>query len=396
MKREKTRHRSITGWRHFLTRVFCLCMLCCLAIVAPVEGESQNTNPGNPVWTPAGALPEGFDWVQLTSGEWLKGDLKVLYNDSLEFDSDELNLLTLDWEDVQQVRCHAPQSVRLEEPGSGYHLLDLNKPVKTVEGILRIEGDLIFVDTGEGVLEFDRDSLVSIAPGKSQELDFWLAEITLSLDISKGNSDQLNYSAYGLAKRRTSQTRFFIDYHGIFTQTQGIETANSQRTNSYLDVFSTRRYFWRPIFIEHYRDPFANIAHRGTVGTGVGYTIIDTSVTDWLISPGIAYVGTQFKSTELNEDETISTLSLVISTEFDTELTDKIDFNVNYKLNAVNKESGTYMHNAKASLKIELTGQIDLDLSFVWDRTQDPEPTSDGSVPEQDDLYFFSGITFEL
>jgi hypothetical protein len=95
MDRKKQRQRTKIGWQRLLTRVFCLCMLCCLATVAPVEGESQNTTPGSPVWTPAGALPEGFDWIQLTSGEWLKGELKVLYNDSLEFDSDELDLLKL-------------------------------------------------------------------------------------------------------------------------------------------------------------------------------------------------------------------------------------------------------------------------------------------------------------
>ena len=396
MDKKGKRQRTKTGWHRLITGAFCLCMLCGLATVTPVAAESHDTTPGSPVWTPAGVPQDGFDWIQLSSGEWLKGNFKVLYNDSLEFDSDELDLLNLDWEDVQQVRCHARQSIRIEEPGTVYGGFNLGKSVKTVEGVLRIEGDLIFIDTGEGVMEFDRSSLISIASGKSTELDFWSAEITLSIDISAGNTDQLNYSAYANAKRRTSTTRFFIDYHGIFAQTQGIETTNTQRSNSYFDIFSTRRFFWRPIFAEYYRDPFANITNQVTVGTGVGYHIIDTSVTEWLISPGIAYVGTQYESREPGEDETTSTPALVVSTEFDTALTDKIDFNVNYKINVVNKDSGTYTHNATAGLEIELIRHIDLDLSVVWNRTQDPEPTSDGSVPEQDDLYFFCGITFEL
>ena len=37
-----------------------------------------------------------FDWIQLKSGEWLKGDLKAMYNYSLEFESDELDRLELD------------------------------------------------------------------------------------------------------------------------------------------------------------------------------------------------------------------------------------------------------------------------------------------------------------
>ena len=45
-----------------------------------------------------------FDWIQLTSDEWLKGDLESLYDGKVEFDSDELDLLVLDWEDVKKVR----------------------------------------------------------------------------------------------------------------------------------------------------------------------------------------------------------------------------------------------------------------------------------------------------
>ena len=99
---------------------------------------------------------------------------------------------------------------------------------------------------------------------------------------------------------------------------------------------------------------------------------------------------------EAGEDNSVSTPALVVSTEFDTELTKKTDFNVLYNFNVVNEQSGTYSHHAKASLEIEITGTLDLDLSLIWDRIQDPAPDEDGIVPEQDDLYFFCGLTFEL
>ena len=40
-----------------------------------------------------------FDWIQLASGEWLKGELKTVYDYQMEFDSDELGLLKIDLED---------------------------------------------------------------------------------------------------------------------------------------------------------------------------------------------------------------------------------------------------------------------------------------------------------
>lgn len=38
-----------------------------------------------------------YDWIQLDSGEWLKGDLKVMYDQSLEFDSDKMDDQSFDF-----------------------------------------------------------------------------------------------------------------------------------------------------------------------------------------------------------------------------------------------------------------------------------------------------------
>ena len=54
-----------------------------------------------------------FDWIQLESDEWLKGEIIALYNFILEFDSDELGVLKFDWDDVRQLRsagAHQPAS----------------------------------------------------------------------------------------------------------------------------------------------------------------------------------------------------------------------------------------------------------------------------------------------
>jgi putative salt-induced outer membrane protein YdiY len=382
------------GHKCGLGLVALICLICFFAMVLPASALAEG---GKPIWTPDGSRPEGFDWIQLTNGEWLKGDLKVLYNDSLEFDSDELGLLSFDWEDVQQVICHAPQSVRIEDAESGQtKIWQIQGDAGTVVGFLRIDGDKVFMETDEGTLEFDRSTLVSIAPGESSELDYWSIKLTLSIDLSGGNTEKEDYSLNLNTKRRTSLTRFYFDYRGIYSETQNIETSNSHRAGTYFDIFSTRRFYWRPVFAEYYRDPFANIAHRGTIGAGVGYTIIDTAKTEWILTPGIAYIYTEYDSVEAGEDSTAQTPALVVSTEYDTELTKKTDFNILYNFNVVNEESGTYFHHAKASLEIELTGTLDLDLSLIWDRIQDPAPDEDGIVPEQDDYYFFCGLSFEL
>lgn len=388
MQREEPKLKITFTWMIYL------CVICCFFLVEKVNAqmdpkndpnvsESKNAQPGSPSWVPPTAPPEKFDWIQLTSGEWLKGDLKVLYDDKLEFDSDELDLLELDWEDVKQVRGHKLYSVRFEGP-------------VTVVGTLKVVDDKVFVTTQKEILEFDRSRLISIAYGEPKEIGYWSAKISFGLNIQKGNSDQINYNTSAYAQRRTSASRFFIDYLGIFNKTEGVETANSQRIDSYYDIFKTKKFFWRPVFGEYFRDPFTNIENRVTIGTGIGYHIIDTPKTQWDITPGIAYQYTKNVSVEAGQDTDNSTAALVVGTVYDTELTKHIDFNASYKFNIVNEESGTYTHHVVAALEIELTRRLDLDLSFVWDRIQDPKPEEDGRVPNQNDFYFFFGIGFEL
>ena len=371
-----------------------LCVICCFFLVVNVNAqenqkddpnvsESENTPPGSPSWIPPSALPEKFDWIQLISGEWLKGNLKVLYDDKLEFDSVKMELLELDWEDVKQVIGHKIFSVRFEGP-------------TTVVGILRVTENKVIVTVGKEKQEFERNQLVSITYGEPKEIGYWSAKISLGLDVREGNSDQINYSASADAQRRTSESRFSIDYLGVFNKAEGVETANSQRISSYYDILKTRKFFWRPVFGEYFRDPFSNIQNRVTVGTGIGYHIINTSKTQWDITPGLAYQYTQNVSVEAGQDTDNSTPALAVGTNYETKLTKKIDFNASYRFNIVNQESGRYTHHAVAAIEIKLTRMLDLDLSFVWDRIQDPEPAADGRVPDQDDFYVFFGIGFEL
>ena len=53
---------------------------------------------------PTPVFKQDFDWVKLSSDEWLKGEIISMYDEELEFDSDELDLQTIDWEDVAELR----------------------------------------------------------------------------------------------------------------------------------------------------------------------------------------------------------------------------------------------------------------------------------------------------
>jgi hypothetical protein len=46
------------------------------------------------------AESSGSDWIRLASDEWLRGEIELLRDESLEFESEELDTLELDWDKV--------------------------------------------------------------------------------------------------------------------------------------------------------------------------------------------------------------------------------------------------------------------------------------------------------
>lgn len=334
-------------------------------------------------WQPAPPMPDAFDWIQLTSGEWLKGELIALYDGSLEFDSDELDQLTLDWDDIRQVRTGRVVQVRFR---------DRDEPVV---GQLLVDGDSVrFPGTTDQ--PFMRASLMSIAPGEPREANYWSGNATFGFNLRRGNSDQVEANTIASARRRTVGTRVNLDYVANYNVTDELTVTNNQRVNAGLDWFVTPRLFVRPAVVEYYRDPFQNFAHRWTIGAAVGYQLVDTSRVSWEVNVGPAYQRTIFDSVVEGESDAESTAALSAGTTYTNELTGDIDYTFDYRLLFVKPEAGRYTHHFLTGLSIDAFGPLDLDVSFVWDRVQKPRPESSGLVPRKDDYRLIFGFGFDF
>ena len=396
-KRGRALTRGLTVSRSILVRMFWVYAISCLFLISHVEvsgaeridpnvkseTETQDKKMQSQPWEPPPPPPDGFDWIQLNSGEWLKGELKRLYQRKLEFDSDKLGLLEFDWEDVKEVRGQRVFGVRFEGPIS-------------VDGLLQVTENKVIVTVGEKEREFRRDRLISIAPGGEREIDYWSGKLSIGLDFTRGNTDQTQYSSIAKINRRTSGTRLAVDYLGNFSRTEGVETINNQRVGGSFDIFKTRNYYYRPFFGEYFRDPIKNIEHRITLGAGLGYHIINTPKTEWEVSGGPAFQTTRFVSTGEGEDSSESTSALVAGTHFNRELTKRVDFDFRYDVQIVNEASGNYTHHFVVAVETEITRWLDFDVSLVWDRTKDPTPEADGTVPKPDDFYLIFGLGIEF
>jgi len=382
-------HRSKTGLRLIAT-LFAL--LLSVAFLNPATAEEAES------WAPEPPEADKWDWIQLVSGEWLKGEIVAMYDDSMEFDSDELNMLNLDFGDIISVRS-----------GGTMRLMLLGQ--ETATGQLLIEGDRVQVFGDEGG-KFTKSQIVTIAAGAPKEINYWSMKVGLGFNVRTGNTEQTDFNLNANFMRRTVKNRIAIDYLGAFSQvdqlvdstdpslgTESVETANNHRANAGWDKFLTDRFYVTPLFAEWFKDPFQNISSRWTAGVGAGYDIIDTAKTGLSLTGGPAYQSSKFVSidaTDPTAKETETTPAFVLSTNFDKELNKSVDFVWTYRFQIVNQESGSYNHHMLTSIETELTSLLDFDVTWVWDRIKDPQADAAGIGPLSDDHRFIVALSFDF
>lgn len=350
---------------------------------AEQEVETE-TGKGEPAtrWSDLRPYQVEADWVQLKSGEWLRGRIIAMQDFRLEFYSDELKKLTIKWRNVKYIKTSAPYRLRFEDQ-------------TIVIGAIEITPEQVQVVTDYDDQSFDRDELLTIASGKETELSLWTFNITASINLRRGNTDQTDFTSRINTKRQTALSRVTIDYLGNFTEVRETETINNHRLNGAYDIFFGRHLFLSPIVAEIYRDPFQNIARRVYAGAGLGYWLIKNIYTEWNISGGPAYQSTKFDSVQPGQSPDKNTLTLVLSTRFNSKLNSKVDLEGFYIATLGDSSIGNYSHHSMFTVKTELQDEFYLDVSFAWDRTRRPVENADGVVPEQDDFKILVGLRYD-
>ena len=362
------------------------CVFVTNIVVVTVTNYVVTTNVALSINTPTSALPDlswvppvdGYDWIQLKSGEWLRGQIKAMQQRQLEFDSEELNDLTFDWKDIRQVRSA--------------HTLDLLfMDGKKAAGPVTITPAEVAVGGAEPRV-FSRDQLQSLTPGGSKELNYWSGMLSVGLTVRAGNTEQLEYNAQARLQRRTPATRFSLDYIGNISSINGVENANNNRVNSEFDLWLSRRFYLILPQIEYYQDPFQNLKARVTAGGGAGYDLVDHPNLEWNISTGPAYQYAWFEPTEPGQPTQSGTAALVFGTRFDWDITQRIGLILEYRGQYTSRQVGETTHHAVGTLSLELTKRFDLDVSLIWDRISNPKVGQDDVQPKPDDFRLVVGL----
>lgn len=335
------------------------------------------------IWQPPPYNAKGWDWVRLDSGEWIKGEIFVMRDFRLHFDSDEFNLVEIEWKDVVEILTERVYTVVLDD-------------MKTTHtGTIAMRGASVSVDVGGRIVTFDRGAVLAITPNANRELSLWNARGSIGLGLRSGNTDESDISGKLTLGREAEWTRFQFEYDGAYGSLDNQKNTNNHRGRSQFDYFLSRDLFLTPAAFEVYSDEFQNISYRLTPTGGIGYYLARRSALEWQARIGAGYQRTRFDSVVVGDSSASDNGAIVASTTIDLDLTSRVDLILEYQIQLIAPETDQTSHHSDVTFEIKLTSALDLDISFVWDRIERPDPDSSGRRPDSNDFRTSVGLAIE-
>ena len=336
-----------------------------------------------PTQAPPAFDPKKYDWIRLTSGEWLKGDILSMRDNKFEFDSDEMDEQNFDWEDIAELRSSRKYT---------YVLTDRKSLIGTA--LILDEEFVISVDGEERVLK--RGDLMSIIPAGTREWDRWDGKLSVGLAFRRGNTEQTDLTYQAFVRRRAALTRVRLDFNGAIGEVEGEQTVNNYRSTLKLDLFLSPRFYITPLAVIIYHDKFTNIDIQSTPFAGVGYHALNKKKIEMDLELAAGYQYTKYISVQAGADEENRSGAILPTIRIETDPLKDVDFDVLYQAGiTVPDPEDTTMHG-EVILSVEITKIFDLDVSWIWDRVQSPQPTEDGTVPKKDDVKLTVGIGIDF
>ncbi|MCW8334442.1 DUF481 domain-containing protein [Vibrio paucivorans] len=329
------------------------------------------------------------DWVELNSGEILRGELISStehtinsYESALVFDSEDLGEQEIDFEDIDVLHTARFFNILLT---SG----------ERISGLLTIQDDTLSVH-GSKVQEIELSDIVSIYKATNNEADKWSSELFLGLNINKGNTDESSFAVVAETERKSVRSRLLLQYLANIAQSNGEQSANNHLFDASYDMNISAKIFFRPLKFSIDSDEFQNIDYRINASTQFGYFILTSPATEWDISigPGVQY--TKFKTIPVDAEKHTTSPTALVSSRFSSQLTDNIEISHVYDVNWAKSSAGGIRHTNNLGLDFEVLDDLDFSLKFIWDYSSNPQSDASNVTPEKSDYRLHFGMSYEL
>jgi hypothetical protein len=327
--------------------------------------------------------PDGGDWILLTTGEFLQGELKKFEDGDVTFDGEEFGVTTVEIDLVEKLRCNNVY-------------IWVRNDLAQFAGHGQIVNGEAQVMTENGLVRFSTDELLRVVPSAPHELDYWGLLIRLGANGTTGNVDQVSGDGYVELTREDGISFMRASYHGVYAEVEEEETTKFHDGRFDTRLYMSERFYVVPLTARALYDKFQNIAFRGIGGAGAGYYIILDDPLDWSVEVAGTYTYTEYRQAPAGESRFDKSPQVRLSTRLVWEVTSDVDVDGLYEAYVDAADIDNTFHHAEFNLAIELFKDVDFTLGVSWDRQEQPQPLDDGSIPKRDDARWNIGLSIEF
>jgi len=324
------------------------------------------------------------DWIKTKSGEWLKGELKQMREETANFDSDEFDLQTIDWVDIEQL--HTNNSFEF-----------VREDNVLIKGSADMADGKLVVHTRSGDVTLDPKRVVTVRSSSRREIQNWYYKLSLGASLRRGNTQSADFNAFSRLRREDAFHRITLDYNGAFGLVSGETNINKNRADLDWTIFLSPVFYVIPFWGTLLQDEFQNIALRSLATAGGGVHIVNVPNFELDFYALAGYVATQYISVEATDDDKVKDGMLVVpALSIDWDITDDIEFDGMWQSSLLVTSIEKSFHHATARLEVEITDVFDFDVSAIYDRQETPVSDENGDTPLRDDLSLTLGVGLEF
>ena len=327
---------------------------------------------------------DGSDWLRTTSGEWVRGSIDWMRENLLSFDSDEFGELEINMREVAEIHAATVSTYLMDDRTKliGPAMLTVNK---------------LAVQTADGVVVRSREELWSIVEGGGREIDYWSAAFDVGMALNRGNSNQLDLNLRVGVTREDQRTLTEVVYLlnlGYADRELNVSRHVLPFANR---VWLTRMWYVEPIVGQLLSDKFQDIRFRAQPAATAGIRFLNIpSKALWDLAIGFGYqylrLFEPFAGIENPQHDGLTRFQ----TRARFDLTPDIALVLRWVTNLTFTDVGNTNHTGFSEFLFEVTNVIYLQASFLYLRTERPEPRFDGSLPSKNDFFLTLGISLQL
>jgi len=229
--------------------------------------------------------------------------------------------------------------------------------------------------------------------------------LSLGLSANAGNTNQGTLTTQWSLTRTDGHSLQGLSYLGTVAYSDGELNVNRHLGNVDTALYLWDRFYLIPIAGQLLYDAFQNIKLRATPGTGAGVYLFKktrqrkkhTNQFEWDLQSGLGYQFLGFLSTPPGEVNPQNDGFILFRTHWKLEfLNDNVELTIDWRTNLVYTTFGSTNHTGTVDVSIEITDRFNFLTTFLFLRTRDPEPRSDGTVPKKNDYQVVVSLAIKI